>query len=79
MTTLDFSMQRIADRAVAIKPTRVLMWLVAAPFLLLGLVLRLLWLIPALLIGAFGDGWAVGDKLVRQMQSQARESAARGG
>jgi hypothetical protein len=79
MTTLDLNIDQVARRAVALKPMRVLLWLIAAPFILLGLTLRVLWLAPAFLIGSAMEGWQAADRLVKQMQAQARESAARGG
>lgn len=81
MTTLglNFDIERVTREATRIKFTRVLLWLIAAPFLLLGLTLRLLWLAPAFLIAAGIDGWQSADKMIKQMQAQARESAARGG
>jgi hypothetical protein len=58
---------------------RVALWFIAAPFIVVGLVLRLLWLAPAFLIAATMDGWQAADRMVKQMQVQARESASRGG
>jgi hypothetical protein len=58
---------------------RVLLWIVAAPFILTGLTLRVLWLAPAFLIAAGVDGWQAADKAIKQWQAQARETARRGG
>lgn len=79
MTTLDIKLEQVAAKAVALKPARVLLWLVAAPFILIGLMLRILWLAPAFLISSAGEGWHAADRLLRQWQAQARESASRGG
>lgn len=79
MTTFDLNIEQVTARAIKIKPMRVVLWILAAPFILVGLVLRLLWLAPAFFIAATMDGWGAADKMVKQMQLQARESASRGG
>lgn len=71
--------EAITARAVQIKPLRVLLWLVAAPFIVLGVALRLLWLAPAFLISAAMQGWTTSDKMIKRWQVAARESASRGG
>ncbi|HCT78578.1 MAG TPA: hypothetical protein DGT23_18755 [Micromonosporaceae bacterium] len=79
MTTLDLNLDQVAARAVALKPMRVLLWVLAAPFILIGLVLRIVWLAPAFLIGSTLEGWQAADKLVKHLQAQARDTASRGG
>lgn len=81
MTTLglDLNLERAATNATRIKPLRVLFWLLAALPMLICFVLRIVWLMPAFLMSAGAEGWNAADKLVKQWQAQARESAARGG
>lgn len=79
MTTLDLNLQRVADRAVARRPSRVLLWLIGAPFMLIGLVFRFLFLVPMFLYDSVVEGWQAGDTVVKGLQAQARETARRGG
>lgn len=79
MTTLDVNLEHISARAVQIKPMRVLLWLIAAPFIVIGVVFRVLWLAPAFLIASAVDGWQAADKAIKQMQAQARERGRVGG
>ena len=69
----------VTRRTSELKFSRVALLVLAAPFLLVGLTLRLLWLMPAFLISSGVEGWQMADKLVKQWQAKARESAARGG
>lgn len=79
MTTLDVNLDRIVAGATALRPLRVLMWVVAAPFIAVFFVLYFVWLVPAFMIKSGHEGWKAGEKLLKQLQVQARESAARGG
>lgn len=79
MTSLDVQLDQIAAKAVRLKPFRVLLWVLAAPFILIGVAARLLWLAPAFLIGAGVEGWQVADKAVKAWRAQARDDASRGG
>lgn len=81
MTTmgLDLNLERAAVKATRIRPLRVLFWALAAIPMLICFVLRMVWLLPAFLISSGAEGWNAADKLVKQWQVQARESASRGG
>jgi hypothetical protein len=55
------NVEQITAEALKLKPAKVFGLVVAAPFVVLGMVLRLLWLAPALLISAGIDGWRQAD------------------
>jgi len=63
----------VTKRALELKPARVALWVLIGPFLLLGLLLHFVWLLPALLIGAGIDGWQSGARMVEQWRAAARE------
>ena len=55
------SLESISANALKLKPVQVLGWVLMAPFLLIGMLLRLLWLAPAFLIAAAVEGWKLAD------------------
>ncbi len=79
MSSLDVNLDQIAAKALALRPLRVLGWVVAAPFIVLGVLLYLAWLAPAFLISSGYEGWKASEKSVKRWRAQAREAESRGG
>ena len=67
-------LNEIFAKAAAVKPLRVFMWLVAAPFIVALFLLRFVWLVPAFAIGAGLEGWQTADKVITQWRAQARDA-----
>lgn len=62
----------ITTKTLALKPSRVALWLIAGPFVVVGVALRLLWLAPAFLISSAVEGWQVADRAYQAWRGQPR-------
>lgn len=62
----------IRAEAVSIDPVKFFLALFAAPFVLLGLVLRFAWMVPAFLYASALYGWRKADVVVKARQAEAR-------
>jgi hypothetical protein len=63
---------QIRAEALAIDPVRVLLAVLAFPFVVLGVLLRVVWLVPAFCIAAGRVGWRRADEVVRAHEARAR-------
>lgn len=71
MTTASVDLSRIQASAAAIEPMRVLVFLFALPFLVLGWVARIVWIAVALALASTREGWTVASAQVERRQKQA--------
>lgn len=62
----------IRAEALRVDPVRALLAVVAFPFVVLGLVLRFAWMVPAFLYASTVYGWRRADEVVKQRQAEAR-------
>jgi hypothetical protein len=69
MVSLNIPAERIRGEAVKLEPAKVLLWLLTAPFLLLGLTARAVWWVLSLAIAAVKVGWEMGP--ARQAETQS--------
>lgn len=60
MVSLNIPAERIRADAAKLDPVKVLLWLLAAPFLLLGLTARAVWFVVSMAIAAVKVGWESG-------------------
>lgn len=60
MVSLSIPADRIRDRAAKLDPVKVLLYIIAVPFLLLGLTARALWWVVSMAIAAVITGWELG-------------------
>lgn len=72
-------LDQIEAGAVSLKATTVLLWILASPFVVIGVVLRLVWLAPAFLISSAVEGWLLADRAYKRWRSGARDKASRRG
>lgn len=63
--------RQIRAEALNLDPVRALLAVVAFPFLVLGLVLRFAWMIPAFLYASTVYGWRRGDDIVKARRAEA--------
>lgn len=62
---------RIQADALTIRPSRVLAWLWAAPWIALGFVARVLWVGVALALASARAGWVTATVSIEQAQADA--------
>lgn len=62
----------VTRTAATLKPLRVLLQVVGAPFAALGALLWLLWQLPAWLIAAGMGGWRSANRAYQRYQSERR-------
>jgi hypothetical protein len=60
MVSLNIPADRIRGEAAKLELGKVLLWLLAAPFLLLGFAARAVWFVLSLAIAAVKVGWESG-------------------
>lgn len=60
MVSLNIPAERIQAQAAKLDPVKVLLYVIAAPFLLLGLTARAVWWVLSLAIAAVITGWTMG-------------------
>jgi hypothetical protein len=60
MVSLSVPAARVQAEAAKLQPARVLLWLLAAPFLMLGWMARAAWFVVSLAIAAVKVGWESG-------------------
>lgn len=60
MVSLNIPAERIREEAIKLDPVKVLLWLLAAPFLLLGWTARATWFVLSMAIAAVKVGWETG-------------------
>lgn len=63
---------RLRAEAATVDPVKFFLAVVAAPFVLLGLVLRFAWMVPAFLYVSAQYGWRKADEVVKARQAEAR-------
>lgn len=68
------NVERLSSKALALKPSRVLVAVTMAPFAFVGWVLGLVWLLAAYPIAAVMDGWQTAANQVQRWRVEARES-----
>lgn len=66
-------LRKIQDEALRVEPTRVGLSILAAPFLVLGAFLRLLWMLPAFCWAAAVHGWTKSDDALKAHRAKARQ------
>lgn len=62
----------IRAEALRVDPVRFLLAVLAAPFVVLGAVLRIAWLVPAFLYASAVIGWRKADGAVKAAEARAR-------
>lgn len=62
----------IRAEALRVDPVRFVLAAVAFPFVILGAILRVAWLVPAYLYAAVLVGWRRADVIVREHEARAR-------
>lgn len=60
MAILNIPADRIRAEAAKLDPVNALLWLLAAPFLLLGMAARATWFVVSMAIAAVKVGWQMG-------------------
>ena len=70
MVTLNIPAERIRAEAAKLDPVKVALWLLAAPFLLLGWTARAVWFVLSMAIAATKVGWETGPSRGRQAVRQ---------
>ncbi len=65
-------LREIRREALQVDPVRILLTLFAAPFVVLGLVLRFAWMVPAFCYASAVYGWRKADTTVKARQAEAR-------
>lgn len=63
---------RIRAEALSVDPVKFLLAVAAIPFVVLGLVLRVVWMVPAFCYASAVYGWRRADEVVKQRQAEAR-------
>lgn len=71
MSVLEAS-SRIQARALQLDPVKVLLFLLLAPFYLVGIAGRVLWVAVAFALAACADGWQTADTELRKRQPEPR-------
>lgn len=71
MVTLNIPAGQIRAEAAKLEPVKVLLWLLAAPFLLLGWSARALWFVLSMAIAAVKVGWETGPSRAEASGRQA--------
>jgi hypothetical protein len=62
-------MRQIRAEALRLDPVRFLLAILAAPFAVLGVVLRLVWMVPAFCYASTVYGWRKADAAVKASQA----------
>ena len=65
-------MRSIRADALRVDPVRLLLALVAFPFVVLGVLLRACWMVPAFLYASAAYGWRKADVVLKARQAEAR-------
>lgn len=60
MVTMNIPAERIRVEAAKLDPAKILLYVIAAPFLLLGLIARAVWFVVSMAIAAVKVGWEMG-------------------
>lgn len=68
--SVSAELSRIQADALQLQPGKVLAWLVALPFLILGFAARIVWVGIALAIASVNAGWTAGTKHLEQVQQR---------
>lgn len=71
MVSASVDLSRIQAEAARIDPMRVLVFLFALPFLVLGWIARIVWIGIALALASAKEGWTVASAQVERRQKQA--------
>lgn len=71
MVSVSVDLSRIQADAAKIDPMRVLVFLFALPFLVLGWIARVLWVAVALAMASAREGWSVASAQIANRQKQA--------
>lgn len=67
--TVYSDMREIRREALNVDPVRALLAILAFPFVLLGLVLRVVWMVPAFCYASAVYGWRKADVAVKARQA----------
>lgn len=67
---LTVPVERIRVEAAKLDPVKVLLWLLAAPFLLLGWTARATWFVLSMAIAAAKVGWETGPSRAANTRKQ---------
>lgn len=72
MVSLSIPADRVRAEAAKLDPARALLFVIAAPFLLLGLTARAVWFVVSMAIAAVKVGWQSGPARSAPGQGQRR-------
>lgn len=70
--SLYSDVRSIRAEALRVDPVRLLLAMVAFPFVVVGVVLRFCWMVPAFLYASAAYGWRRADEVVKARQAEAR-------